>query len=237
MKKKVRKRLNIKRTIVFLLFIYIIGYLVYFMLNQPIKHIEISGNSRVSDNEILRISKLENYPSIFKYRTSTIEKRIKTIELVNEVKVKKWFGFKVIIEVDENELLFYYKNTDNIAISSGNIIKNNYNNVYGLPILLNDVDKDLLKKFIISFGNIKTNIISEMNTIEYKPLYNSENVVISDNRFVILMNDGNTIEVNTNSLSVLNKYNDIYASLDGKKGTISLDTNKLSSLVFIPYEE
>ena len=72
MAKKVRKRLNIKRTIVFLLFLYIVGYLVYFLLNQPIKHIEISGNNRVSDNDILRISKLENYPSIFKYRNRRI---------------------------------------------------------------------------------------------------------------------------------------------------------------------
>ena len=51
------------------------------------------------------------------------------------------------------------------------------------------------------------------------------------------MNDGNTIIANSKSVNVVNKYNDIYASLDGKLGTINLDSNKLKNLVFIPYEE
>ena len=50
------------------------------------------------------------------------------------------------------------------------------------------------------------------------------------------MNDGNTVVANSKSVSVLNKYNDIYASLNDKKGTINLDSNKLDNLVFIPYE-
>ena len=42
---------------------------------------------------------------------------------------------------------------------------------------------------------------------------------------------------NTKTVNVLNKYNSIFASLNGKYGTINLDSNKLSNLVFIPYEE
>ena len=50
------------------------------------------------------------------------------------------------------------------------------------------------------------------------------------------MNDTNTIIVNTKTISVLNKYNDIYASLGGRVGTINIDSDEISNLVFIPYE-
>ena len=65
MAKKKKKRLNIKRTLAFTLFIYIFCYGVYYLVNQPIKHIEIKGNNLVLDSEILKVSKLKNYPSIF----------------------------------------------------------------------------------------------------------------------------------------------------------------------------
>ena len=76
-----------------------------------------------------------------------------------------------------------------------------------------------------------------MNEIEYYPSVNETGKVIDDDRFKITMNDGNTIVANTKSVSVLNKYNDIYASLDGKLGTINLDTNEVKNLIFIPYGE
>ena len=122
MAKKKKKRLNIKRTLAFLLFIYIFCYGVYYLVNQPIKHIEIKGNNLVLDSEILKVSKLKNYPSIFKYSSRTLEKRIKTIKLVSDVDVKKWFGHILKIEIEENKLLFYYE--DKIVLSNGNFIKN-----------------------------------------------------------------------------------------------------------------
>ena len=238
MSKKVKKKkLNIKRTLVFLLFLYIIGYGIYILINQPIKHIEITGNKIVKDSEILRISNLKDYPSIFKYRNKTIENKIKKIELINDAKVKKWFGFKLIIEIKENKTLFYYKNTDKIALSNGNIVKNSYNNIYGLPILKSDVKSNVLSDFIKSFSILNDNIIYEMNEIEYYPLKDSTGKNITEDRFKILMIDGNTIIVNNNSISVINKYNDIYASLGGRMGTINLDSDELNNLVFIPYEE
>ena len=76
----------------------------------------------------------------------------------------------------------------------------------------------------------------EMNNIEYYPQVDNNGQVLSNDRFKIIMNDSNTIIVNSKSVSTLNKYNDIYASLNGKFGTINLDSNKLENLVFIPYE-
>lgn len=236
-KKVKKKKLNIKRTFAFVLFIYIICYGIYYCLNQPIKHIEITGTSLISDNEIIRVSNLKDYPSMLKYSTKTIEKKIKTLKLVDEVDVKKWFGSVIKINITENKLLFYYKNQDKVVLSNGDIISNDFDNIYGIPVFLGNVKTDKLQEFIENFKDVNDNIIYEMNEIEYYPLTNEEGKVISEDRFKITMNDGNTIETNIKSISVLNKYNDIYASLGGKLGTINLDTNEISNLIFIPYEE
>ena len=235
MAKKKKKKLNIKRTLAFLLFIYIFCYGVYYLVNQPIKHIEINGNNLVLDSEILRVSKLKDYPSIFKCSSKTLEKRIKSIKLVDEVDVKKWFGHVVKIEIIENKVLFYYQ--DKIVLSNGNFIKNDLDNIYGIPTFVNDIKTDILNKFIEGFSKLEDNIIYEMNEIEYYPLTNESNKVIDEDRFKITMNDGNTIITNSKSVNVLNKYNDIYASLGGKLGTINLDTNEINNLIFIPYGE
>ncbi len=235
MAKKKKKRLNIKRTLAFALFIYIFCYGIYYLVNQPIKHVEINGNNLVLDSEILKTSKLKDYPSIFKYSSKTLEKRINTIKLVDDVDVKKWLGHVVKINIKENKLLFYYE--DKIVLSNGNYIKNDLENVYGIPTFIGNIDKDILNKFVQSFSELNDNIIYEMNEIEYYPSANEEGKVIDNDRFKITMNDGNTIVANTKSVSVLNKYNDIYASLGGKLGTINLDTNEVKNLIFIPYEE
>lgn len=234
-KKIKRKRLNIKRTLFFLLLIYIIGYGIYTLINRPIRHIEINGNEYITDSEILRVSKLKNYPSMIRYTNKSLENKIKTIKMVDEVDVKKWFGHKIIINIKENKVLFYYK--DKIVLSNGNIIKNDNYKLYGIPTFNNEISKELLSKFIDGFSLLSDNIIYEMNEINYYPLYSEDGEILSDDRFKIVMNDGNTIIANTKTVSVLNKYNDIYASLNEKRGTINLDSNKINNLVFIPYEE
>lgn len=235
MKKKKKKRLNKKRTLVFVLFLYIICYFLYDLINSPIKHFEINGNILVKDSEILRVSNLKDYPSIMRYTSNTIEKKIKSIELVNDVKVKKWFGHKVIIDIDENKVLFYYKDINKIVLSNGNIVNNKYN-IVGVPILVNEIDKDIYNDFINGYSKLNDNIIYEINSVEYYPQTSVDGSIISKDRFKIIMNDGNTVVANSKSVDVLNKYNDIYASLNDKKGTINLDSNKLDNLVFIPYE-
>ncbi len=230
MKKKKKKKLNIKRTFVFLLFLYIILYSGYLIIKQPIRHIEITGNSLISDADIIRVSGLKDYPSIFKYSSNKIRKNIENIELIKSAKIKKWFGFKVLIEIEENKILFYYQNTDKIVLSDGRVIDNKYK-LSGIPIFYNEIDEELFNKFVNKFKEISSNIIYEISTIEYYPNYNEASELIESDRFKIVMNDGNTVIADTRTCNLLNKYNDIFASLNDKKGTLYLNDN----LVFIPY--
>ena len=238
MKKKVKKRkLNFKRLLFFVLLVYILCYSCYYLLNQHIKHVEIIGNSLVSDNEIMRLSKLDNYPSIFKYSSRKLEKNIKKHILIQDVEVSKHFNFIVKIKVEENKLLFYYKNEDKIAISDGNLIKNNFEKALGIPTVVNNVDSKLLKKFINKYSELKENIIYEIDSIEYFPNYNEVGKIIEKDMFKLVMNDGNTILTNSDNVYLLNKYNIIFASLGDRKGTINLNSGEVNNLIFIPYGE
>ena len=65
---------------------------------------------------------------------------------------------------------------------------------------------------------IDSNVISLINEIEYdKTAYDSE-------RFLLTMNDGNTVYINISRLHLLNKYIDIVKKLDNKKGILYLDS-------------
>lgn len=238
MKKTVKKRkLNLKRLLFFVLLLYIICYSVYYLLNQRIKHIEISGNNLISDNEIIKLAKLENYPSIFKYSSGKIKNNIKKHKLVKDVKVKKGLNFVIKIEVEETKMLFYYKIDDKIAISNGNILNKDINNVLGIPTLINDVNSKLLKEFIVNYSKLDENIIFEIDTIEYFPTYNEQGKIIESDMFKLIMNDGNTILSSSKNIYLLNKYNIIFASLGDKKGTINLNSGEVNNLIFIPYGE
>ncbi len=238
MVKKKKKRLNIKRTLFFLLFLYIIGFSIYWIYKRPINHIEISGNNLIKDIDIITAANLKDYPSIFKYSSRTIEKRIKELSLVDSVDVKKTFDFTIKITIKENKVLFYYKNKDKIVLGNGDIINNKLDKLYGIPVFINEADNKVFKEFIKNFNKINENIISEMNTIEYYPDYNNDNEIIDGKNFKIVMNDGNTIITSSDSCNVINKYNEVYASLNGKQGTLYLDkrSNTDSNLIFMPYE-
>ena len=63
--------------------------------------------------------------------------------------VKKGLNFTIKIKIKENKPLFYYNNK--LVLSNGDIIENKYNNIYGIPTLINDVNKEIFKKSRIIF--------------------------------------------------------------------------------------
>lgn len=234
-KKRVKKRLNIKRTMVVIILLYIVFCMINHIFTSPIRHIEIIGNNIVKDKDIIVTANLKDYPSIMKYSSNKLEKKISKIDLIENVKVRKKIWNVLSIEIIEKRFLFYYLNQDKIVLNDGQIVENNYENLYGIPVLINEVDENIMKEFVKDFNELKDNIIYEINEIIYFPKYN-EDVIINDKRFKIIMNDGNEVIVNTNTVSILNKYNDIYSSLNDVKGTIDLDSNKVNNLVFTPFE-
>ena len=75
--KKVKKRkIRFGRIFLVLIIIFLFFYLLASVIKFPIKNIYIKGNNILSDQEIIEMVGIENYPSIFKYTEHEIEKNL-----------------------------------------------------------------------------------------------------------------------------------------------------------------
>jgi len=226
--KRVKKRkLNIKALIILLLIIYIIVMFFYTIFTSPIKNIYIKNTALLKDNEIIEVAGIKNYPSWFKINNKKLEKKIKSLELVESVKVKKTLTGKLIINIKEAVPLFYNRNTDKVVLSNNKEVENN--KYLGIPTLINYVPNDLLTKFINKFSLINSDIINMINEIEYNPDIQKnettgESIVIDSERFLLRMNDTNIVYVNIINMERLNDYKEIFASIGDERGVLLLDS-------------
>lgn len=235
MAKTKKRKLNIRGVLVILLIIYLIGTFLYYLINLPIKNIEINGTSLISDVEIIEAAKIKDYPAIFKLNTGKIKKNLKNIDLVNDVKIKRSITGKFTIEVTESKILFLNRNSEKLVLADGREIANK-EKYKGYPILVNYVPDTILKEFVEKLAKIDDNIISLIGEIEYSP-EKLEDMILNENRFLLRMNDTNTVYVDTINLNKLNDYPSYYATIDsGVKGIFYLDSNR-GAVSFKSYED
>lgn len=195
---------------------------MYTLFTMPIKNIYIENTTLLTDNEIIEVAHLKNYPSWIGTSKKTVEKQIKVLPLVKTVNVKKkWWG-KLIINIEEAKPLFYNRNTNKVVLSNKKEVDNSYQYV-GIPTLINYVPNDLLNSFITSFSKVDSDIIKMINEIEYDPDI-SQDITIDAERFLLRMNDTNHVYVNVINMKKLNNYKEIFAYLEDQRGTILLDS-------------
>ncbi len=235
-KNKKKLRLNYKGIFKLLIFILFIVLTILYFLKLPIKNIYIKGNKIVSDNEIIEVAGIKEYPSIFKLNTSKMKKKIKEIPLISNVTIKRNLLGKITIKVEEDDILFYYKLEEIYYSSSNNKIEDN-NKFLGIPILINETPNKILKKLIKAFNKVDKNILKMINTIEYNPYRDKEGNIIDETRFKLTMNDTNTVMIDTVNIKKLNSYLEIYVSLNMNevKGLLYLDTITDDNILFESY--
>ncbi len=232
--KKVKKKyhLNVKALFIMLLILIIIVFLCFKIVNFHLKNIYITGTTYLTDNEVITTAKLKNYPVMWQIRPHKITKNLKKLDLVNEVKVRlNPFG-SITIKIDEAKVLFL-NSKGKAVLSNGKEIDNN--NFLGIPLLINEVPKKIYEEFIKSLKKVDSDIIYLISEIEYSPSKSGENV-IDDKRFSLLMNDGNTVYINTVNIRQLNNYLEIYKAIaNNQKGVLYLDSYNSDNYYFTPY--
>ena len=208
----VKKRFNFAKLLVFLLIAYIIGYNIYRVIKSPINNIYIENNKYLSDQEIIDIAGIRNYPSFiltFKYK---IKNNLFKNKFIKSVKVNKNIGNILTISVEENTPLFIYNNK--VVLSNGEQVDNNK---YKLPSLVGNLNDDILFKFSEKYQNINDEIKFMISEIKYDP--NN----IDKERFLITMNDGNYVYVTLYKITAINEYLKILSKVN-KKGILYLDS-------------
>ena len=233
-KKVVKKRFNFKKFLILLLFLYVIGYFIYYLFNLPIKNIVIKGTYNLTDYEIIETAKIKDYPSLFRTSSKTLIKRLNTLDLVKSVEIDKSLTGVLTIDITENKLLFIRKGTDKLVLENGTEIEPN--GYVGVATLINYVPEDLYNSLIEGLSKVDRSNLQMISEIEYNSYLNSKGEVIDNERFLLRMNDDNTVYINLMNADKLNHYQEIISSLEDKKGVLYLDSSSAEKYIFTTYE-
>ena len=74
---------------IFLIILFLIGYLIFSFINLKIKNIYIINNNILSDYEIIELASLEDYPPIFYQTSSSIEKTLEKNIIIKKAHCRK----------------------------------------------------------------------------------------------------------------------------------------------------
>ncbi len=239
MKKKGQKKKlksSAKVLLRLLLVVLVLVVVLFYLLNVDTNNILIKGNNSVSDVEILRVSGLKDYPKLFRINTKKVKNSIKSIPLVEDVKIKRNLLGKMTIEIKETKILFFYKYDNKYVIESGERIDNN-DDFFGYPTLINFTPDTIFDGLVHGLNKVDYEILKMINEIEYSPYKAESGNTIDNNRFILKMNDGNTVYIDIPNIKNLNKYTTIIATpdMEKEKGVVYLDTmNK--QIVFRSYD-
>ena len=220
MEKKLKKKTHLKiiPVLIFLLLIVAIFFIYNLISSLPVKNIYITGNTYLTDQEIIELAKLENYPSFIKTNSTTIKKNIETNKLIKHAKItKKFFGI-VEITIEENNILFrkYDDDTKVILDNGSEVVDDKYS--YSVPKLLNYVPDTKYKSFMKGMNQVTENIKIQISEITYLPNEQDKD------RFLLYMNDGNYVYLTLTKFKQINYYEDVLGKLKGKKGILYLDS-------------
>ena len=214
-RKRKKKRIKYKNVFKFLLFVVLIVFIFKLIIFSNISNIYISGNSYLKDQEIIKIAKLEDYPSVFRSFNFVIKKRLVSNDMIISAKVRKR-GTKVYIEVVENRPILYDSNMSSIIM----LDKTKNDGEAVTPYLVNYVPDTIYDKFIDCLTKIKADVLYRISDIEYNP-----NAVDTE-RFYLTMTDGNYVYITLNNFNKINNYIEMIKQFQGKKGILYLDAGE-----------
>lgn len=217
-KKVVKKRkLKKKAILIFSLIVLCFSFCLVYIYNINITNIYIIGNDILSDQEIMLIAKIDDYPNTMKNDSKTIEKRLESNNYIRNAIVKKKGLFnEVYITVEENIPLFYYQIEDKTILYDGEKVEDSFN----VPTVTNEINENVYDEFLECMRKVDKNILIKISEIKYDP--ND----IDEERFYLAMTDGNYVYLTLNKFSNINNYIEIVKTLNNTKGILYLDSGE-----------
>ena len=215
---KKKKRLKLIPFLLFVLVITGVFFLVDVLLDTRIENIVIKGNKLVTDQQIIDEAGLSNYPSFYKTTSYNIKKALEKNSFIKEVKVKRSFYHVITIEVSEYKVLLKKETTGKLVLENMNEVTTDQEIPYTVPRLVNDIPKNKYSKLLKNLLKVKRSVRSSISEFYYDP-----NEFDKD-RFLLYMDDGNSVYLTLTKFRMINYYNDVLPQLDGKKGILYLDS-------------
>ena len=212
-----RKKLRVFRLLIVLIVLGGLFFGCYLFIKIPVLNIIVKNNTYVSDDYILKLCGLKDYPSYILYNNFSGVKKLEKSPYIIDAKIKKSFFNKIIVEVVENKPLFYSEYDKKIVFSNNESVDVDDYSKFRVPRLLNYVPDTKYKKFIKKVNKVDEEILNKISDIEYVP-----NDLDKD-RFLLYMDDGNMVYLTLTKFNMINYYNEVLSQLEGRKGILYLD--------------
>ncbi len=221
MSKKIVKKTKIKLLNLLIVLMVFVGLFfgVRYLINEPIHNILIKGNSYLSDDYIIEMANIKDYPPFLMLNSSKACDKILNSSYISECKIHKKLGFILEVDIDENRAIFYDNNQNKyIFANQKSVGEDDISKDFRVPRLLNYVPDKKFNKFITGMGKVEEDTLSKISDIEYKP-----NDYDKD-RFLLYMDDGNMVYLTLTKFKMINHYNEVLSQLEGHKGILYLDS-------------
>ena len=219
MAKKIVKRRKLKLISIFLfiLIAIVLYFLIKFSLEFKIQNIYVHNTKYLNDEYIIELAGIEEYPSFILSFSNKLESNLLQSPYIKNATVKKAFLGIINIYIEESEVLFY-KEYDKKYVLDNFIEVDNLLYDFSSVRVINYIPDTIYSTFLSRFANIDLEVREKISQIKYDP---SE---YDDSRFLLYMIDGNYVYITITKMDSLNYYNEIYPTLEGKKGVLYLDS-------------
>lgn len=211
---KSKKRRKIK--IVPVLFLLGIILVIMFFCSRKITNIYVSNNEYYSDQSIIELAKISDYPSVISNLPMTIKKRLEKNTLILSAKVSLKSFSKIYIKIEENYPLFYNSLTDKTILFDGSEVLDYLSSA----TLINYVPDTIYDSFVQSMKKVNKEVLKRISEIKYDP--ND----VDEERFLLMMSDGNYVYITLSKIESINNYVNIIKNFDSKKGILYLDSGE-----------
>ncbi len=220
--KKVQTRMNKRKNkrkikiIPVLLLLLIVVLIIMFICSRKITNIYISNNEYYSDQNIIELAKISNYPNIISNQPWTIKKRLEKNVYILSAKVSLRDFSKIYIKIEENYPLFYNSLNSKTILFDGSEV----DDYYSSATLINYIPDTIYSDFIQSMQKINKEVLKRISEIKYDP--ND----VDEERFLFMMDDGNYVYITLNKIEGINNYVSIVKNFNSKKGILYLDSGE-----------
>ena len=213
-----KKKLRLLPFLIFIIVIAVIVFVCLFVLDTKVKNIIITGNEVLSDDDIIELAGLTDYPSFYKTLNLTMKNNIKENPLIKGVDINRSFYHVIEIDVKEYEILYKREDNGKYVLENKKEVTLDKETPYTIPRLINEIPKNILNRFIKYYKRVNLGIREKISEIKYDP---NE---FDEERFLLYMDDGNSVYITITKFERLNYYNEVLPQLDGKKGYLYLDS-------------
>ena len=214
-----KKKLKIVPFLIVLLILIGLSFGVYQVLKANIKNIVIKNASYLSDDYVIDLAGIKDYPSFYLTSSIKMEKNLKKSPYIISAKVKRKFYHVLEIDLKVNNPLFINNSSNTVVFENkGTVPIDEEIDLFRVPRLMNYVPDDKYDTFISKMALIDKGILGKIADIEYTP-----NDYDKD-RFLLYMDDGNMVYLTLTKFKQINYYNEVLEQLEGRKGILYLDS-------------